>query len=40
LEKAGARVGKREHVLMMQLHDGFFLTMGVMGWKRFFELMN
>jgi hypothetical protein len=30
---------QREHVLMMRLHDGFFLTMGVMGWQRFHELM-
>jgi uroporphyrinogen decarboxylase len=31
---------KREHVLMMRVHNGFFLTMGVAGWKRFHELMK
>jgi hypothetical protein len=31
---------QREHVLMMRVHNGFFLTMGVMGWQRFFELMK
>ena len=27
-------------VLMMRIHQGFFLTMGVMGWQRFYELMK
>ncbi|MCX6034726.1 MAG: hypothetical protein NTV38_07095, partial [Chloroflexi bacterium] len=31
---------QREHVLMMRVHHGFFLTMGVMGWQRFYELMK
>jgi hypothetical protein len=31
---------QREHVLMMRVHDGFFLSMGVMGWQRFYELMK
>ena len=31
---------QREHVLMMRIHRGFFLTMGVMGWGRFYELMK
>lgn len=31
---------KREHVLMMRIHQGFFLTMGVYGWQRFYELMK
>jgi len=31
---------QREHVLMMRVHNGFFLTMGVMGWGRFYELMK
>jgi len=31
---------KREHVLMMRVHNGFFLTMGVEGWRRFHELMK
>ena len=31
---------QREHVLMMRLHRGFFLTMGVEGWSRFHELMK
>jgi hypothetical protein len=30
---------ERRHVLMLQVHNGFFLTMGVMGWQRFYELM-
>jgi hypothetical protein len=30
----------RHHVLMLRVHNGFFLTMGVMGWQRFFELMK
>jgi len=31
---------QRQHVLMMRVHHGFFLTMGVMGWQRFYELMK
>ena len=31
---------QRQHVLMMRVHQGFFLTMGVMGWQRFYELMK
>ena len=31
---------QREHVLMLRVHRGFFLTMGVMGWQRFYELMK
>ncbi len=30
----------RDHVLMMRIHQGFFLTMGVYGWDRFHELMK
>jgi hypothetical protein len=29
-----------QHVLMMRLHQGFFLSMGVYGWQRFHELMK
>ena len=29
----------RSHVLMLRVHDGFFLSMGVDGWRRFHELM-
>lgn len=29
----------RDHVLMLRVHEGFFLTMGVEGWDRFLELM-
>ena len=31
---------KREHVLMLRIHRGFFLTMGVSDWHRFMELMD
>ena len=31
---------QRDHVLMMRVHQGFFLTMGVRGWGRFYELMK
>jgi len=31
---------QHENVLMMRVHQGFFLTMGVRGWKRFYELMK
>jgi len=30
---------QRTHVLMMRLHRGFFLTMGVEDWLRFYEIM-
>lgn len=30
----------RDHVLMLRVHDGFFLTMGVRDWRRFHELMD
>jgi hypothetical protein len=30
---------QREHVLLMRVHHGFFLTMGVERWNRFHELM-
>ena len=31
---------QRQQVLMMRVHHGFFLTMGVRGWQRFYELMK
>jgi hypothetical protein len=30
----------RSHVLMLRLQDGFFLTMGVGDWERFYEVMH
>ena len=30
---------RREHALLLYVHEGFFLTMGVVGWKRFLEVM-
>jgi len=30
----------REHTLMLRIHRGFFLTMGVRDWHRFMELMD
>jgi uroporphyrinogen decarboxylase len=30
---------ERDHVLMLYVHRGFFLTMGVRGWRRFREVM-
>jgi hypothetical protein len=30
---------ERDHVLMMRLHRGFFLTLGVEDWRRFYEVM-
>ena len=30
---------QREHALFLYVHEGFFLTMGVEGWKRFLEVM-
>ena len=29
----------REHVLMLYVHEGFFLSMGVGNWQRFYEVM-
>lgn len=31
---------ERSHVLMLRLHDGFFLTMGVGDWQRFYDVMH
>jgi uroporphyrinogen decarboxylase len=31
---------EREHALMLRIHRGFFLTMGVYDWRRFAELMD
>lgn len=31
---------KRDHVLMLRIHRGFFLSMGVYDWRRFSELMD
>ena len=31
---------KRDHVLMLRVHRGFFLSMGVRDWRRFSELMD
>jgi uroporphyrinogen decarboxylase len=31
---------KRDHTLMLRIHHGFFLTMGVYDWRRFYELMD
>ena len=31
---------KRDHVLMLRIHRGFFITMGVYEWRRFAELMD
>ncbi len=31
---------QHEQVLMMRIHQGFFLSMGVYGWQRFYELMK
>ena len=31
--------GKRDDVLMLRLHPGFFLTMGVEGWHRFTQVI-
>ena len=30
---------KREHILILEVHNGFFLSMGVHGWKRFYEVI-
>lgn len=30
----------REHVLMMYVHEGFFLSLGVYAWRRFREVMD
>jgi uroporphyrinogen-III decarboxylase len=31
---------KRDHVLMLRIHRGFFLSMGVYDWRRFAEVMD
>jgi len=31
---------QRQHVLMLRIHDGFFLTMGVGDWERFYEVIR
>lgn len=31
---------ERDHVLMLRIHRGFFLSMGVYDWRRFTELMD
>ena len=31
--------GRREHALMLYVHEGFFLTMGVEDWQRFMDVM-
>ncbi len=31
---------KRDYVLMLLVHRGFFITMGVRGWRRFAEVMD
>ena len=31
---------KRDYVLMLLVHRGFFITMGVRGWRRFIEVME
>jgi len=30
----------RDHVLLLDVHRGFFLTMGVMNWSRFYDVMS
>ena len=30
----------REHVLMLYVHEGFFLSMGVESWQRFYDVMT
>ena len=30
----------REHVLMLYVHEGFFLSMGVQSWQRFYDVMT
>jgi hypothetical protein len=29
----------RDHILILEVHNGFFLSMGVKGWKRFYEVI-
>ncbi len=31
---------ERTHVLMLRIHDGFFLTMGVGDWERFYDVIR
>lgn len=39
--RAHVRAGKqREYTLFLRVHRGFFLSMGVRGWNRFFEVMQ
>ncbi len=38
-DHVGAGTG-RNYVLMLEVHDGFFLSMGVHGWNRFAEVMR
>jgi len=30
----------RDHVLMLRIHQGFFITMGIDGWQRFSDVMD
>jgi hypothetical protein len=30
---------RRDHILILEVHNGFFLSMGVKGWKRFYEVI-
>lgn len=32
-------LGKRDYPLMLRVHEGLFLTLGIMGWDRFEEVM-
>jgi hypothetical protein len=34
------RLKERSHVLMLEVHHGFFLTMGVGNWDRFYEVIR
>lgn len=38
-EKKRQSLKTRDHVAMLRVHQGFFLTLGVEGWKRFHEVM-
>ncbi len=38
--KKASAWNKRQHVLMLEVHHGFFLTMGVSGWDRFNTVME
>ncbi len=39
-EKRVRKWQHREHVLMLYVHEGFFLSMGVGSWQRFYEVMT